>query len=56
MLENVSLGNVILDKVKTLFCAIKELSNWDEGRTLTNNTYLVLVILKGLEIFPAHKA
>ena len=55
-LENVSLGNVIRAKVKTAFCSIKELSNWDEGRTLTNNTYLGLVILKGLEIFPAHKA
>ena len=49
-LENVSPGNIIRAKVKTAFCSIKELSNWDEGRILTNNTYLGLVVLKGLDI------
>lgn len=49
-LEGVSPGNVIRAKVKTAFCAIKELSSWDEGRILRNTSYLGLIITKGVEI------
>lgn len=49
-LENVLPGDIIKAKMKTAFCAIKELSRWDEGRILRNTSYLGLIITKGLEI------
>lgn len=49
-LEAVTPGNIIRAKVKTAFCAIRELSAWDEGRILRNTSYLGLVVTKGLEI------
>lgn len=49
-LENILPGNIIKAKMKTAFCAIKELSSWDEGRTLRNTSYLGLIITKGLDI------
>ncbi|MBD5507434.1 MAG: DUF4062 domain-containing protein [Lachnospiraceae bacterium] len=49
-LENVLPGNIIRAQIRTAFCAIKELSKWDEGRILRNTSYLGLIIKKGLEI------
>lgn len=49
-LENVSPGKIIKADVKTAFCAIKELSSWDEGRILRNTSYLGLIVKKGLNI------
>lgn len=49
-LEKVLPGSIISARIKTAFCAIKELSSWDEGRMLRNTSYLGLIIIKGLSI------
>ncbi len=49
-LEHVSPGKIIKASIKTAFCAIKELSSWDEGRILRNTSYLGLIVKKGLDV------
>ena len=49
-INNLTLNDIITAKVKTAFCEIKELNNWDEGRILKTTTYTGLIITEGISI------
>ena len=49
-LEQADIGDILHAKVKLSFCSIKELSQYDGGTILKDNSYLGLVVVKGISI------